>query len=66
MRLVISLLIGMALGTSLGVLSAPQRGRENIRVIREWIQLGGRLALARWYVRYLQEESQRGEDSESQ
>ncbi len=35
---VIGLMLGMALGTSLGLLAAPRRGSETIRVIRERIQ----------------------------
>ncbi len=38
MRFVIGLMLGMALGASLGSPAAPQRGSETIRVIRERLQ----------------------------
>ena len=38
MRFVIGLMLGMTLGASLGLLAAPQRGGETIRIIRERIQ----------------------------
>lgn len=41
MRFVIGLMLGMALGTSLGLLAAPQRGSETIQVIRERFQQRG-------------------------
>jgi gas vesicle protein len=41
MRFVTGLMLGMALGTSLGLLDAPQRGSETIRVIRERLQQRG-------------------------
>ncbi len=41
MRFVIGLMLGMALGTSLGLLAAPQRGSETIRIIRERIEQRG-------------------------
>ncbi len=41
MRFVIGLMLGMTLGISFGLLSAPQRGSETIRVIRERIQPRG-------------------------
>ncbi len=41
MRFVIGLMLGMALGASLGLLTAPQRGSETIRLIRERIQQRG-------------------------
>ncbi len=41
MLFVIGLMLGMALGTSLGLLAAPQRGSETIRIIRERIEQRG-------------------------
>ncbi len=41
MRFVIGLMLGLTLGASLGLLGAPQRGSETIRVIRERIQQRG-------------------------
>ncbi len=41
MRFVIGLMLGLALGTSVGVLAAPQRGSETIRVIRERMEQRG-------------------------
>ncbi len=41
MRFIIGLMLGMTLGVSLGLLGAPQRGSETIRVIRERIQQRG-------------------------
>ncbi len=41
MRFVIGLMLGMALGTSLGLLAAPQRASEMILVIRERFQQRG-------------------------
>ena len=41
MRFVIGLMLGMALGTSLGLLAAPQRGSETIRIIRERMEQRG-------------------------
>ncbi len=42
MRFVIGLMLGMALGTSLGLLAAPQRGSETIRIIRERMEQRGK------------------------
>ncbi len=38
MRFVIGLMLGMALGASLGLPAAPQRASETIRIMRERIQ----------------------------
>jgi len=38
MRFIIGLILGVSLGASLGLLGAPQRGSETIRIIRERIQ----------------------------
>ena len=38
MRFVIGLMLGMAFGASMGLLAAPQRGSETIRIIRERIR----------------------------
>ena len=40
MRFVIGLMLGMTFGASLGLLAAPQRGGETIRIIRERIERG--------------------------
>jgi gas vesicle protein len=38
MRFVFGLILGMALGVSAGLLAAPQRGSETVRVVRERVQ----------------------------
>jgi gas vesicle protein len=38
MRFVFGLILGMAVGVSAGLLLAPQRGSETVRVLRERVQ----------------------------
>lgn len=38
MRFVLVLILGIALGATVGLVAAPQRGSETVRIVRERVQ----------------------------